>query len=162
MCVCIDKKVEEREAIINRGWMELVFLGHVPMVPYLATCTTRVCAGGEDEVDNRDRWIAIKREDIDFHLNASVPLSPPPSFSYVWARTCRPSIKRRILPGLWCLDARLIKFVDPLHGQILRDMVKLWIGEEEAKGWRECETRMRRGEGWWERGRLWKVIVFHR
>ena len=78
MCVCIGKKVEEREAIINRGWMELVFLGHVPMVPYLATCTTRVCAGGEDEVDNRDRWIAIKREDIDFHLNASVPLSPPP------------------------------------------------------------------------------------
>ena len=80
MCVCIDKKVEEREAIINRGWMELVFLGHVPMVPYLATCTTRVCAGGEDEVDNRDRWIAIKREDIDFHLNASVPLSPPSFF----------------------------------------------------------------------------------
>lgn len=94
------------------------------------------------------RWIsgiAIKREDIDFHLNTSVPLSPLPL-----ARTCRLSIKRRILPGLWCLDARLIKFVDPLHGQILRDMVKLWIDEEETKGWCKCERRMRRGEGWWE------------
>lgn len=39
--MCIDKKAEERQAIINREWMELVFLG-IPIVPYLATCTTRV------------------------------------------------------------------------------------------------------------------------
>lgn len=75
--MCIGKKAEERQAIINRGWMELVFLG-IPMVPYLATCTTRVSRVCMEE---RMRWIsgiAIKREDIDFHLNTSVPLSPLP------------------------------------------------------------------------------------
>lgn len=61
---------KSRGEIINRGWMELVFLDS--QWSNLATCTTqRVygCAWGEDEPD---RWIAIKREDIDFHLNTSV------------------------------------------------------------------------------------------
>lgn len=117
MYVC---RWKSRGEIINRGWMELVFLDS--QWSNLATCTTRVSMDVHEERMSRI---------VGSRSKGRILIS-------IWTRacsfeTCRLSIKRRILPGLWCLDARLIKFVDPLHGQILRDTVKFvnrWRGSE--------------------------------